>query len=193
MDGMTRTNTWANVVWQIITGARTHEKRWRVRFPVQTYSSCTFFSGAIELPSVPSAGLTHDVRVPTTLTKRLRALLFQAVGTRMLLLFSRRTGAFRDSSLWRTPFPIFAVTSRWSTSSGKRTRSIMFAFCVVLSPQLVFGSARVSFGAVSFDQPQITIPLISFFSFASLVTFSSDKSPTRCLVLSLQTPPLPLI
>ena len=55
-------------------------------------------------------GLTHDVRVPT-MTRRLRALLFQAVVTRMLLLFSRRTGAFRDSSLWRTPFPIFAVTS----------------------------------------------------------------------------------
>ena len=43
-------------------------------------------------------GLTHDVRVPI-MTRRLRALLFQAVVTRMLLLFSRRTGAFRDFSL----------------------------------------------------------------------------------------------
>ena len=31
MDGMTRTNTWANVVWDIIKHARKHEKMWRVR------------------------------------------------------------------------------------------------------------------------------------------------------------------
>ena len=181
MDDMTRTNTWANVVWQIITGARKHEKRWRVRCSVHTTTSCAF----IELPWVSSAGLTHDVRVPT-MTRRLRALLFQAVVTRMMLLFSRRTGAFRDSSLWRTPFPIFAVTSRWSTSSGKRTRSIMFAFCVALAHQLVFGTARVSFGAVSFNQPQITIPLFSVFSFASLITFSPDWSSTRGPVFLVQ-------
>ena len=44
----------------------------------------------------------------------------------------------------------------------------------------------ISFGAVSFNQPQVTITLFSVFAFASLITFSSDWSSTRGPVFLVQ-------
>ena len=53
------------------------------------------------------------------------------------------------------------------------------------SPARVW-NCKSLFGAVSFNQPQITIPLFSVFAFASPITFSSDWSSTRGPVFLVQ-------